>query len=153
MGSNLPPIPPGFHTITPSLVGRDADAAITLYKHAFGAEEVLCLRMPSGAVMHAELKIGDSIFMLGGGWPAQGMKSPVAQHVTGGLHVYVTDVDRAFQRALDAGCSALMPPQNMFWGDRFAKVLDMQGHVWSLATRIEDVSPEECERRAAAWRP
>jgi len=110
----------------------------------------MCLRMPNGAVMHAELKIGDSIFMLGGQWPEQGMKAPVAQHVSSGLHVYVADVDRAFQRALDAGCTALMPPENMFWGDRFAKVLDTQGHVWSLATRVEDVSPEECERRATA---
>jgi len=146
-------IPEGFHTITPSIIVKDPDAAIALYKQAFGAEEVMCLRAPGGAVMHAEFKIGDSIIMLSGEWPDHGMKAPAAGHNSGGLHIYVTDADKAFQRAVDAGCEVVMPPVDMFWGDRYAKVKDPSGHVWGLATHIEDVPPEECERRAASWKP
>ncbi len=153
MSAKLSPVPPGFHTITPSLIVRDADAAMALYKKAFGAEEVMCMRSPTGGVMHAEMKIGDSIFMLSGEWPDHGMKAPLANHLSGGLHLYVPDTDRAYQRALDAGCTSIMPPANMFWGDRYSKVLDSSGHQWGLATHIEDVSPEECARRAASWKP
>ncbi|MEW6249138.1 MAG: VOC family protein [Planctomycetota bacterium] len=153
MSSNVSPIPPGFHTITPSIIVRDGNAAIALYKKAFGAEEVMCLRSPAGGVMHAELKIGDSVFMLGDECPDMGMKSPLPDHHSGGLHIYVPDADRAFQRAVEAGCKVVMPPTDMFWGDRYAKVRDPFGHQWGLATHIEDVSPEECERRAAAWKP
>lgn len=153
MAGKVSPIPSGFHTITASLVVKDANAAIQFYKKAFGAEEVMCLRCPDGGVMHAELKIGDSIFMLGGEWPDHGCKAPLPNHMSGGLHVYVTDVDQSFKRAVDAGCTTLMPPSNMFWGDRYGKVLDPFGHQWGLATHVEDVSPEECARRAASWKP
>lgn len=153
MAGRVSPIPPGFHTITPSIIVKDANAAISHYKKAFGAEEVMCMRSPDGGVMHAELKIGDSIVMLSGEWPDMGMKAPAPNHISGGLHVYVTDVDTAFKRAVDAGCTPVMPPGNMFWGDRYAKVLDPHGHQWGLATHIEDVSPEECAKRAAAWKP
>lgn len=146
-------IPPGFHTLTPSLIVRDADAALRFYARAFGAEEVMCLRTPGGGVMHAEMKIGDSIFMLGGEWPEHGMKAPLPNHHSGGLALYVPDVDAAFARAVEAGCTVVMPPTDMFWGDRYAKVLDPFGHQWGVATHIEDVSPEECARRAAAWKP
>ena len=153
MSAKVSPIPSGYHTITPSLIVKDADAAIAQYKKAFGAEEIMCMRSPSGGVMHAEMKIGDSRFMLGGEWPNMGMKAPIPNHISGGLHIYVPDTDRAFQRATEAGCTAVMPPANMFWGDRYAKVMDSSGHVWGLATHIEEVSPEECARRAAAWKP
>lgn len=153
MSSTVSPTPPGFHTITPSIIVKDADAAMALYKKAFGAEEVMCMRSPTGGVMHAEMKIGDSIFMLSGEWPTHGMKAPLPNHISGGLHLYVPDADRAYQRAIDAGCKSVMPPMNMFWGDRFAKVIDTAGHQWGLATRIEEVSPEECARRAASWKP
>jgi len=153
MASNVPTIPPGFHTITPSIIVKDPDAAIAFYKKALGAEEVMVLRSPDGKIMHSELKIGDSIFMMGGEWPDMGMKAPLPNHISGGLHVYLADVDRAFQRAIDAGCNVVMPPSNMFWGDRYAKVLDPFGHQWGLATHIEEVSPEECARRAASWKP
>lgn len=153
MSGKVPPIPEGFHTVTPSLIVRDPDAAINLYKRAFGAEEVMCLRSPDGGVMHAEIRIGDSIVMLGGEWPDHGMKAPLPGHSSSGLHIYVPDVDRAFQRAVDAGCQVVMPPSDMFWGDRYAKVADSSGHLWGLATHIEDVSPEECARRAADWKP
>ncbi|TWT42060.1 Glyoxalase-like domain protein [Phycisphaerae bacterium RAS1] len=151
--SKLPPIPPASHTVTPSLVVKDADAAIALYKKAFGAEEIMVLRSPNGGVMHAEIKIGDSTIMLGGEWPDHGMKAPLPGHCSGGLHIYVADADKAFQRAVDAGCTVVMPPADMFWGDRYAKVKDPSGHQWGIATRIEEVSPEECARRAAAWKP
>jgi uncharacterized glyoxalase superfamily protein PhnB len=149
----ISPVPAGYHTITPSLIVGDPDKAIALYKRAFAAEEVMCLRSPQGGVMHAELKIGDSIFFLGGEWPDHGMKAPQAKHISSGLHLYVPDADKAFQRAVDAGCAVVMPPSDMFWGDRYAKVLDPFGHQWGLATHVEDVSPEECARRAAAWKP
>lgn len=153
MGSQVSPIPEGFHSITPSIVVQDANAAIAFYQQAFGAEEVMCLRTPDGGVMHAELRIGDSIFMLGGEWPDHGMQAPLANHHSGGLHLYVAEADAAFKRAVDAGCSVVMPPTDMFWGDRYGKVQDPFGHQWGLATHIEDVSPEECARRAAAWKP
>lgn len=146
-------VPAGFHTVTPSIIVKDADAALALYKKAFGAEEVMVLRAPNGAVMHSEFRIGDSLIMMGGEWPDMGMKAPLPNHISGGLHIYVADADKAFQRAVSAGCTAVMPPSNMFWGDRYAKVLDPFGHQWGIATHIEDVSPEECARRAAAWKP
>ncbi|MCC7291112.1 MAG: VOC family protein [Phycisphaerales bacterium] len=153
MGSKVPTTPAGSHTITPSIIVKDANAAIEFYKKAFGAEEVMVLRMPNGAVMHSELRLGDSVFMLGGEWPDHGMKAPLPNHSSGGLHVYVAEVDKAFQRAVDAGCTVLMQPADMFWGDRYGKVLDPFGHQWGLATHIEDVSHEECARRAANWKP
>ncbi len=153
MSNPVSPIPGGFRTITPSIIVKDPDAAIELYKKAFGAEDVMVLRSPDGGVMHAELKIGDSVFMLGGEWPDQGLKAPAEGHTSGGIHLYVADADKAFKRAVDAGCEVVMPPSDMFWGDRYAKVKDPSGHQWGLATHIEDIAPEECARRAAAWKP
>lgn len=153
MATKVSSTPTGYHTITPSLIARDANAAIAFYKKAFGAEELMVLRTPDGGVMHAELKIGDSPIMLGGEWPDMGLKAPQPGHISSGLHIYVTDVDKAFKRAVDAGCTVTMPPADMFWGDRYGKVVDPFGHSWGLATHIEDVSPEECARRAANWKP
>ncbi len=153
MSAKVPPIPPGFHTVTPSIVVKDPDAAMALYKKAFGAEEVMMLRSPDGCVMHAEFRIGDSLVMMGGEWPQHGLRAPQPGLLSGGLHIYVADCDRAFQRALDAGCTVFMPPSNMFWGDRYAKVIDPFGHQWGLATKVEEVSDEECARRMAAWKP
>lgn len=153
MAAEVSPIPPGYHAITPSLIVKDPDGAIALYKEAFGAEEVMCLRSPQGIFMHGEMKIGDSVFMLSGEWPDHGMKAPQPNHLSSGLHLYVPDVDQAFQRAVAAGCQTVMPPTDMFWGDRYGKVLDPYGHQWGIATRVEEVSPEECARRAANWKP
>lgn len=153
MAGKVPPIPEEYHTVTPSLIVGDANGAIEFYKKAFGAEEIMVLRMPDGAVMHAEIKIGDSPIMMGGEWPEHGMKAPQPGHMSSGLHIYVPDVDKAFQRAVDAGCKVMMPPANMFWGDRYGKVIDPYGHQWGIASRIEIVSPEECARRAASWKP
>ena len=153
MGAKVSPIPAGYHTITPSIIVKDGNAAIEQYKRAFGAEEVMCMRTPEGGVMHAELKIGDSLFMLSGEWPDHGMKAPLPNHISSGLFLYVADVDKSYERAVGAGCKPVMPPADMFWGDRYSKVLDSFGHQWGLATHIEDVAPDECARRAAAWKP
>lgn len=153
MSGKVNPTPEAYHTVTPSLIVKDPDAAIKLYKEAFAAEEIMCLRSPDGGVMHAEIKIGDSPIMLSGEWPDHGMKAPLEGHMSGGLFIYVQDVDKSFERAVDAGCHAVMPPGDMFWGDRYGKVLDPFGHSWGLATHIEDVSPEECAKRAANWKP
>ncbi len=153
MSQRVSPIPEGFHSITPSIVLKEPLAAIKFYQKAFGAEELMCLRGPGDSVMHAELRFGDSVVMMSGEWPDMGIKAPAPKHCSSSLMLYLPDVDKAFQRAVDAGCSAIMPPADMFWGDRFAKVADPFGHQWALATHIENVSPEECARRAAAWKP
>ena len=153
MGKPVSHISEGFHTVTPSLVVKGAAKAIDFYKKAFGAEEVMRMPGPEGRVMHAEIKIGDSMIMLGDEWPDMGYKAPIPNHITGSLHIYVPDVDKAFDRAVTAGCTVAMPVANMFWGDRYGKVTDPFGHVWGLATHVEDVPPEECAKRAAAWKP
>ncbi len=153
MASNVPHVPAGFHTVTPSLVVKDADAALALYKKAFNAEEVMVLRAPDGSVMHSEFRIGDSTIMMGGEWADHGMRAPLPGHNSGGLHLYVKDADKAFAQAMSAGCTAIFPPSDMFWGDRYGKVMDPFGHVWGIATHIEEVSPEECAKRAASWKP
>jgi uncharacterized glyoxalase superfamily protein PhnB len=142
-------IPAGYHTVTPAITVRGAAEAIEFYKKAFGAVEVSRFTGPGGrGVMHAEIRIGDSPIMLGDEFPNMGCKSPTSLgHSTGSLFIYVEDVDAAFQKAVGCGAAVQMPPADMFWGDRFAKVTDPFGHTWALATRFEDVSPEECARR------
>lgn len=152
MSSKARAIPEGYHTVTPYLVIKDADKAIDFYKRAFGATEVVRMAGPGGKVMHAEIKIGDSYVMLSEEFLEMGNPSP--QTLKGSavsLHVYVEDVDAAFDRAVQAGAKATMPPQDMFWGDRFGKLVDPFGHLWSLATHTEDVAPEEMKRRSDAF--
>ncbi len=141
-------IPDGYHTITPYLSVRGAAKAIEFYRKALGAEELFRMPGPGDSVMHAELKIGDSIVMLSDESPEMGTTSP--QSLGGSpvtLHLYVTDVDASCARALAAGCSVECPPADMFWGDRYAKVQDPFGHKWGMATHKEDVTPEEMQRR------
>jgi PhnB protein len=140
-------IPTGYHTLTPYMTVRDALRAIEFYKQAFGATERGVMKGPDGKVMHAELKIGDSIVMLGEESPAYGALSPLSIGGSGlGLHIYVEDVDSAFDRAVKAGAKAEMPVSDMFWGDRYGKLVDPFGHKWSIATHKADLSPEEMER-------
>lgn len=148
MAAAVSPIPHGFHTVTPYIVVKGASHAIEFYKKAFGAEEVMRMPSPSGGVMHAEIRIGDSAIMISDEWPDMGNKAPLPNHVSASLHLYVPDVDRAFQRAVDAGAKAVFPVGDMFWGDRYGKVIDPYGHVWGLATHIEDVTPEQCIERS-----
>lgn len=151
MAGKVNPIPEGYHTLTPHLVVRDAGRAIEFYKKAFAAEE--CYRMPSpdGKVMHAQLKIGNSILMLAEECPEMGGRSPKA---LGGspvaLHIYTGDVDAAMKKAVAAGATVTMPVQDMFWGDRYGRLTDPFGHSWSIATHKENLSPEEIRKRASS---
>jgi uncharacterized glyoxalase superfamily protein PhnB len=141
-------IPEGYHTVTASLTVKDGAKAIDFYKKAFGAHERMRIPGPDGRLMHAELQLGDSIVMLAEEMPEMGCKAPVSVGaVAGSLSVYVPDVDAAFTRAVEAGAKALMPPSDMFWGDRFGTVEDPSGHRWGLATHKEDPSPAEMEKR------
>ncbi|PYM90814.1 MAG: glyoxalase [Candidatus Rokuibacteriota bacterium] len=147
------PIPSGYHSVTPYLTVRDAGRAIDFYKDAFGAVEKERMPGPDGkSVMHAELKIGDSIVMLSDELP--GMSTCRSPQSLGGttvsLFLYVRDVDAAFKRAANSGCKVLMELTDMFWGDRFGKLEDPFGNQWSMATHKEDVSPGELRRRAQA---
>jgi PhnB protein len=149
MAAKVPAIPPGYHTVTPYLVVSDAAKAIDFYKQAFGATELARMGAPGGKIGHAELKLGDSIIMLsdelmGNRSPQSFGGSPVS------IFLYVENVDSTFDQATHAGAKSDMPPADMFWGDRFGKLTDPFGHSWSLATHIEDVAPEEMEKRARA---
>ena len=147
------PIPEGCHSITPYLVVKDAARAIEFYKRAFGAQELARMTGPGGrGVMHAEIKIGDSLVMLSDEFPGAGCSSPQSLGgTTCQLYVYVPDVDSAYQQAVSAGASADMPVSDMFWGDRFGKLSDPFGHQWGLATHKEDVSPQEMKKRSDAF--
>jgi PhnB protein len=143
------PIPSGFHTVTPSLIVRNAAEAIDFYKKALGAEEIMRMAGPDGKIGHAELKIGDSIIFLTDENPAMGCKSPqTLGGAAGNLYLYVEDVDTAFQRAIDAGGKVTMPVTDMFWGDRFGNFADPYGHTWGLSTHTQDMTPAEMEQGA-----
>lgn len=142
------PIPPGYHTVTPYLVCRNAAAAIEFYKKALGAKEKLRMTAPDGTIAHAEITIGGSVVMLGEESPQMGNTSPQTLGGSpGGVFIYLPDVDKAYARAIAAGAKTEMPPTNMFWGDRYCKFIDPFGHRWSMGTHIEDVSPKEMARR------
>jgi uncharacterized glyoxalase superfamily protein PhnB len=134
-------IPEGYRTVTPFLSVNGASEAIDFYKKAFGAEERNRAPTPDGKVMHAELKIGDSILML-----ADAMMGPP---LTAGIHLYVADADALWARATAAGAQVVMPIGDMFWGDRYGVLSDKWGNKWSIATHQEDVPPEEMGKRAA----
>ena len=142
------PIPDGYHSITPYLIVQGAAKAIDFYTKAFGASELFRLGGPGGTVAHAELRLGDSVFMLGEECPEHGAKGP---RTIGGspmsLLIYVTDVDAAARQAVAAGATVKRPVQDQFYGDRSGTFEDPFGHTWTIATHKEDVTPEECERR------
>jgi PhnB protein len=146
------PIPDGYRTVTPYLTVKGAARAIDFYKRAFGAQEVERLTGPDGqSVVHAEIKIGDSVVMLSDELPQMGCRSPqTLGGTTASIFLYVPDVDTAFKRAVDAGAKAAMAPADMFWGDRFGKLVDPFGHEWGMATHKEDLTPEEIRKRGAA---
>jgi uncharacterized glyoxalase superfamily protein PhnB len=146
-------VPEDFHTITPHLVVRGVERAVRFYHAAFGAHELLRNLAPDGTtIMHSELLLGDSRFLVNDEMPDWGVLSPEALGGTPvSLHLYVDDVDAFFQRAVDAGAEVLMPVQDTFWGDRYGIVRDPFGHRWSVGSRIEDLSPQELRRRAAEW--
>ena len=147
----IKPIPDGYRTVTPYLIIKGAADAIDFYKHAFGATEMLRMADPQGRVGHAEIKIGDSVIMLADEHPAMGYRSPRS---LGGSSIsillYLEDVDGVFERAVKHGAKAQRPVENQFYGDRSGTLEDPFGHVWTVATHVEDVPPEEMKRRAEA---
>jgi PhnB protein len=141
------PVPEGYHTLTPFLTVRDARRAIDFYKQAFGAVERGAMDGPDGKVMHAELQIGDSRIMLSDEYPSFGALSPQSLGGTGmGLHIYIDNVDAAFDRAVKAGAKVEMPVADMFWGDRYGKLTDPFGHKWSIGTRVKNMSSDEIQK-------
>jgi PhnB protein len=154
MAAKVKPVPDGYHTLTPYISVKGASEAIAFYKKAFGAEELVRMPMPDGRVGHAELQIGDSRLMLSDEMPEMGeatTRSPRSLGgVTAALCLYVPDVDALFARALAAGAMERRPLKDQFYGDRSAVVEDPFGHLWTLATHVEDVSPDEMKRRMAA---
>ncbi|HSY04667.1 MAG TPA: VOC family protein [Steroidobacteraceae bacterium] len=145
------PVPQGYRTATPYLIVKGAAQAIDFYKRVFGATELLRMADPQGRVGHAEVRIGDSVIMLADEHPAMGYRSPRS---LGGSSVsillYLPEVDAVFERAVQAGGRALRPVMNQFYGDRSGTLEDPFGHLWTVATHIEDVTPEEMQRRAQA---
>jgi PhnB protein len=151
MAGKVNAIPSGYHTLTPYLVVNDASRAIEFYKQVFGAKETVRMGGPGGKVGHAELKIGDSMLMLSDEMPGSGNRSP--QSLGGSpvsVFMYVENVDSVFDQAVKAGAKADKPPEDMFWGDRFGHLTDPFGHLWAIATHIEDIAPEEMRKRAQA---
>lgn len=148
------PIPEGHHPITPHLVVKGASEAIDFYKRAFGAEEISRMPFPNpdGTMKlgHAELQIGESKLFLADEFPEYGSVGPNGgSPVT--IHLYVTDADATFAQAVEAGATVSMPLADMFWGDRYGKVIDPFGHQWSIAEHIEDLTPEQMQEKMAAW--
>ena len=145
------PIPEGYSTISPYLAVDDAAEAIEYYKKAFGAEETERMEAPDGKIGHAELKIGDSHVMLSDPFPQASTTPPKELGGTSAsIFMYVEDVDAVVQKAVDAGATVTMEVADQFWGDRFGSITDPFGHNWSIATHIEDLTPEEIEERGKA---
>ena len=142
-------IPEGYHSITPYLAVDGAAAAIEFYRKAFGATEVMRMPAPGGKVGHAEIEIGGSRIMLADEYPDMNFRSPRTYGGTPvGLHLYVEDVDAVAGQAVAAGAKELRPVKDQFYGDRTGSFEDPFGHVWHIATRKEDLSPDELQRRA-----
>lgn len=134
--------------VYPYLRTRDAAAAIEFYQRVFGVEEIFRLTEPSGRVGHAELQFGPVVIMLSDEYPEMGILGPQSAGRNGvAIHLHVDDVDSLTQRAVDAGATLTMPPTDHFYGERSSKVVDPFGHEWMLGQHIEDVSPEEMQRR------
>jgi PhnB protein len=149
MANKVKPIPEEYNTLTPMLTVQNAAEVIEFYKKAFGAVERYRMPSPDGkGIAHAELKIGNSIFMLGEEMPGGDCQSPASMGGTPvSLYVYVENVDAAFEMAVNAGGKVKMPVQDMFWGDRIGSVIDPSGYIWTLATHVEDLSEDEILKR------
>lgn len=151
MATNVKPIPDGYHSVTPYLIIKGAATAIDYYKNVFGATELFRMAGPDGKVGHAEVKIGDSPIMLADEHPELGHVGPQTLGGTPvGIMIYVDDVDTMFNAAIAAGGQQVKPVEDQFYGDRSGTLKDPFGHMWTVATHVEDVAPEEMEKRAAA---
>jgi PhnB protein len=144
-------IPDGYYSLTPYLVIKGAAEAIEFYKQAFGAVETLRMPGPGGRIMHAEVKIGNTMLMLSDENAERGYLSPATRGgATSSVMLYTDDVDATFKKALAAGAKQQTAPEDMFWGDRMGNLTDPFGHNWAIATHKEDVSPDEMQKRMAA---
>jgi PhnB protein len=145
-------IPEGYHSVTPYLVIDGAAKALDFYKKVFGATEVMRMQDPNGRIGHAEIKIGDSHIMLADEYPEKGYRGPTS---LGGaavsLMVYVDDADTIFKQALASGAQELQPMKDQFYGDRSGSLKDPFGHLWTIATHVEDIPPAEMEQRAKEY--
>jgi PhnB protein len=143
------PIPEDYPRLIPSLAVDDAAGAIEFYTRVFGARERTRMDGPDGTIAHAELELGDGgVLMLADPFPQMTTKPPrELGGTTAGVFMYVEDVDALVQRAVDAGATLALPPEDMFWGDRYGKIVDPFGHEWEIATHVEDLTPEEMEQR------
>lgn len=154
MNQAVRPIPEGFRSVTPHLVCEGAARALDFYRDCFGAVEVARMPGPGGKIMHAEMRIGDSIVMLCDDFPEFGSPGPLA---LGGstvvIHLYVPDADAVWERAMAAGAKPLMPLGDAFWGDRYGQLVDPFGHRWAIATHIRDMTPREIEEAMAREMP
>jgi PhnB protein len=147
---SVKPIPAGYHSVTPYLIVSDAARALEFYKQAFGAVELMRLDGPNGKIMHAEVKIGDSPVMLADEFPEMDAISPQTLKGTPvSLMIYVEDVDARFKQAMTAGATVQREVQDQFYGDRSGTLVDPFGHVWSIATHVEDVTMEQVKERLA----
>jgi len=146
------PIPNGFHTITPHMIVPDAGKAIEFYKKALGAQETERYMTPDGQrVMHAQLKVGDSMLMLASEHPPTCVSPKTRGGTSVSLHLYVENADATFDRAVKAGCTVKMPMADQFWGDRYGQVADPFGHEWSFATRKQELTKEQVAANAKAF--
>jgi PhnB protein len=151
MAGKVKAVPDGAHTITAHLSVRDGAGAIDFYQRAFGAQVKGAHKTPDGRIMHASLKIGDSDLMLADEFPGSPVRAPQSLGGTSVvLNLMVEDVDSLWNRAVEAGAKVTMPLANQFWGDRYGQLLDPYGHSWALLSHVEDVAPEEMERRSKA---
>jgi len=145
-------VPEDFHTITPHLVVRGVAAAVAWYTAAFGANELLRNAAPDGErIMHCELLLGDSRFFVVDEFPGAAWSPQSLGGTSVTLHLYVEDVDALFERAVAGGADVILPVADQFWGDRYGILRDPFGHRWSIASRLEDLSPKQLQARAAAW--
>jgi PhnB protein len=145
------PIPEGYHTLTTYLTMDNAAEAIEFYKDVFGAKERMRMGAPGGKIGHAELEIGDSLLMLSDAFPGATSRPPTELGgTTAGAFMYVEDVDAVVKRAVESGATITMEVADQFWGDRFGSITDPFGHIWSIATHVEDVPQEEMADRAKA---
>jgi uncharacterized glyoxalase superfamily protein PhnB len=148
------PIPEGYDSLMLSFIVQGAAKAIDFYKELFGATEIMRMTSPDGSkIMHAELKIRNHVLMLGDESQQYGMLSPKSLNGPPPISIflYVENVDAVFNKAIKMGAQVKMPPAEMFWGDRYAKFTDPFGHIWGVATKTKDISPEECAKAAAEW--
>ena len=151
MTNKVKPIPEGYHTLTPYLTIKNAAEALDFYKRAFGADETFRIASPDGKIGHAEIRIGDSAIMLSDEFPEMGARGP--ESIGGSpvmLHLYVENVDALVDRAVQAGGKLERPVADQFYGDRGGMITDPFGHKWWIATHVEDVPPDELERRSKA---